>query len=84
MMRQLAIVYNSLLPCSLRLNSYSQTIFAAKSCYANPPKLAVNVRINDLFIDKGIPVILGEYTAMRRDNLTGESLKLHQARAPIT
>lgn len=31
------------------------------------------------FIDKGIPVILGEYTAMRRDILTGESLKLHQA-----
>jgi endoglucanase len=36
-------------------------------------------RMKQQFIDKGIPVILGEYTAMRRDNLTGESLKLHQA-----
>jgi hypothetical protein len=36
-------------------------------------------RMKQQFVDKGIPVILGEYTAMRRDNLTGESLKLHQA-----
>jgi len=31
------------------------------------------------FGDKGIPVIIGEFGAMRRDNLTGEALKLHLA-----
>ncbi|MFC3113955.1 glycoside hydrolase family 5 protein [Cellvibrio fontiphilus] len=31
------------------------------------------------FVDQGIPVILGEYSAMRRDNLTGEALELHLA-----
>jgi endoglucanase len=31
------------------------------------------------FIDKGIPVVLGEFSAVRRDNLTGEDLKLHLA-----
>ena len=31
------------------------------------------------FIDKGIPVVLGEFAAMRRTNLTGEALKLHLA-----
>lgn len=36
-------------------------------------------RMKQQFIDQGIPVVLGEYTVMRRDNLTGESLKLHQA-----
>lgn len=31
------------------------------------------------FVDKGIPVILGEFGAIRRDNLTGDALKLHLA-----
>lgn len=31
------------------------------------------------FVDKGIPVVIGEYGAMRRDNLTGDALKLHLA-----
>jgi endoglucanase len=31
------------------------------------------------FIDKGIPVILGEFAAMKRTNLTGEDLALHIA-----
>ncbi|WP_152600164.1 glycoside hydrolase family 5 protein [Cellvibrio mixtus] len=31
------------------------------------------------FVDNGIPVILGEYAAMRRTNLTGDSLALHLA-----
>jgi hypothetical protein len=31
------------------------------------------------FIDKGIPVVMGEFSAVRRDNLTGEDLKLHLA-----
>lgn len=31
------------------------------------------------FIDKGIPVIVGEFGAMRRDTLTGEALRLHDA-----
>jgi aryl-phospho-beta-D-glucosidase BglC (GH1 family) len=30
------------------------------------------------FIDKGIPVVLGEFGAVRRGNLTGDALKLHQ------
>jgi hypothetical protein len=29
------------------------------------------------FIDQGIPVILGEFAAMRRDTLTGDALALH-------
>lgn len=29
------------------------------------------------FVNKGIPVILGEYGAVRRSNLTGDDLKLH-------
>lgn len=36
-------------------------------------------RMKQQFVDKGIPVIIGEYAAMRRDNLTGDSLALHKA-----
>lgn len=31
------------------------------------------------FVDKGIPVVLGEYDAMRRINLSGDALTLHLA-----
>ncbi len=31
------------------------------------------------FVDRGIPVVLGEFSAMRRDNLTGDNLALHLA-----
>ena len=31
------------------------------------------------FVDKGIPVILGEFGAIRRSNLTGSNLSLHLA-----
>jgi len=31
------------------------------------------------FVDKGIPVIMGEYAVIRRTNLTGDNLKLHLA-----
>ncbi len=31
------------------------------------------------FVSKGIPVVLGEYSAMRRNNLTGDDLTLHLA-----
>jgi len=31
------------------------------------------------FVDKGIPVVLGEFGAIRRDNLTGDALTLHLA-----
>lgn len=31
------------------------------------------------FVDKGIPVIIGEFGAMRRDNLTGDARALHLA-----
>jgi len=31
------------------------------------------------FVDQGIPVLLGEYSAMRRNNLTGDALELHLA-----
>lgn len=31
------------------------------------------------FVDKGIPVIMGEYAAIKRTNLTGEDLQLHLA-----
>jgi endoglucanase len=30
------------------------------------------------FVDKGIPVVLGEYAAMLRTNLTGDALALHK------
>jgi len=37
------------------------------------------------FVDKGIPVVLGEYCAMKRTTLTGESLNLHlKSRAYFT
>jgi len=36
-------------------------------------------RVRSKFSEKGIPVILGEYMAIRRRNLTGEALKLHEA-----
>ncbi|MDD4968921.1 MAG: cellulase family glycosylhydrolase [Paludibacter sp.] len=31
------------------------------------------------FVDKGIPVVIGKFGAMRRDNPTGDALKLHLA-----
>jgi aryl-phospho-beta-D-glucosidase BglC (GH1 family) len=31
------------------------------------------------FVDKGVPVVIGEFGAMRRDNLTGDALVLHLA-----
>jgi len=31
------------------------------------------------FVDKGVPVVLGEYGAMRRSSLTGDALALHLA-----
>lgn len=31
------------------------------------------------FVDKDIPVVIGEFGAVRRDNLTGDALKLHLA-----
>ncbi|WP_238526774.1 glycoside hydrolase family 5 protein [Cellvibrio japonicus] len=31
------------------------------------------------FVDQGIPVVLGEFSAMRRTNLTGDALTLHLA-----
>ena len=31
------------------------------------------------FVDKGIPVVLGEFSAMRRSSLTGDALTLHLA-----
>jgi endoglucanase len=34
-------------------------------------------KMKSKFVDKGIPVILGEYGATRRENLTGEALDLH-------
>ena len=36
-------------------------------------------KIKTQFVDKGIPVVLGEYDAMRRTNLTGDALTLHLA-----
>ena len=35
--------------------------------------------MNTLFVNNKIPVILGEFTAVRRTNLTGDSLTLHLA-----
>jgi len=37
------------------------------------------VLMKNQFVDKGIPVVLGEFGAIRRDNLTGDALKLHLA-----
>ena len=34
--------------------------------------------IRQQFVDKGIPVVLGEYAAMLRTNLTGDALALHK------
>ena len=35
--------------------------------------------MKEQFVDKGIPVLMGEYGAIRRSNLTGEDLPLHLA-----
>jgi endoglucanase len=35
--------------------------------------------VKQQFVDKGIPVVIGEFGAMRRDNLTGDALSLHLA-----
>jgi hypothetical protein len=35
-------------------------------------------KIKQQFVDKGIPVVLGEYAAMLRTNLTGDALALHK------
>ena len=37
------------------------------------------ILMKNKFVDKGIPVIIGEFGAMRRDNLTGDALTLHLA-----
>ena len=34
--------------------------------------------IRQQFVDKGVPVVLGEYAAMLRTNLTGDALALHK------
>jgi len=36
------------------------------------------LKIKQQFVDKGIPVVLGEYAAMLRTNLTGDALALHK------
>jgi len=33
--------------------------------------------MKDQFVDKGIPVVLGEFGAIRRSSLTGDALTLH-------
>lgn len=35
--------------------------------------------VREQFVDNGIPVIIGEFGAMRRDNLAGDALALHLA-----
>jgi len=35
-------------------------------------------KMKQQFVDKGIPVVLGEYAAMLRSNLTGDALALHK------
>ncbi|MDA3880825.1 MAG: cellulase family glycosylhydrolase [Prolixibacteraceae bacterium] len=35
--------------------------------------------MNEQFVSKGIPVILGKFAVIRRSNLTGEDLELHLA-----
>jgi endoglucanase len=35
--------------------------------------------VKQQFVDRGIPVVVGEFGAMRRDNLTGDALQLHLA-----
>lgn len=39
----------------------------------------VFTKMKTKFVDQGIPVVLGEFGAMRRDNLTGDDLALHLA-----
>lgn len=37
------------------------------------------IKMKKQFVDKGIPVVLGEYAATRRSSLTGDALTLHMA-----
>ena len=61
-------------------NYHSATDVAHNSTWGEETEVdRLFLLMKNQFIDKGIPVVIGEFGAMRRDNLTGDALKLHLA-----
>lgn len=60
------------------LNYHSTTDPTRNTTFAEEPYVdTVFNRIKTNFVNKGIPVVMGEFGAVRRDNLTGDALTLH-------
>lgn len=59
---------------------YSETDTTHNATYGTEETVDANFALmKSQFVDQGIPVILGEYAAIRRSSLTGEDLELHLA-----
>ena len=57
---------------------HSTTDTSRNATYGEETELATNFKLmKTQFVDKGIPVVLGEFGAIRRTNLTGDALTLH-------
>jgi len=61
-------------------NNHSTTDTAHNPTWGEESDLnALFLSMKTKFVDKGIPVIIGEFGAVTRSNLTGDALKLHLA-----
>jgi len=61
-------------------NYHSTTDAAHNSTWGEEATVDTNFGLmKKQFVDKGIPVVIGEFGVIRRDNLTGDALKLHLA-----
>jgi aryl-phospho-beta-D-glucosidase BglC (GH1 family) len=60
------------------LNYHSTTDPTRNATFAEEPYVdTVFNRLKTNFVNKGIPVVMGEFAAVRRSNLTGDALTLH-------
>jgi endoglucanase len=60
------------------LNYHSTTDPTRNATFAEEPYVdTVFNKLKTNFVNKGIPVIMGEFAAVRRSNLTGDALTLH-------
>ncbi|MFN8256651.1 MAG: cellulase family glycosylhydrolase [Bacteroidales bacterium] len=61
-------------------NYHSTTDLAHNPTWGEEPTVDANMALmKTKFVDNGIPVVIGEYGAMLRTNLTGDALELHRA-----
>ena len=59
---------------------HSTTDAAHNATWGEESTVDANFKLmKNQFVDKGIPVIMGEFSAMKRTNLTGDNLTLHIA-----